>query len=66
MPKIKTRRAAAKRFRLTGRGKLRRSSAYFAHILTKKKRSRKRRLRGGGIVVDAANAKAIRKQIPYK
>lgn len=45
MPKMKTRRSAAKRFRKTGSGGLRRRRAYASHILTKKSRKRKRRLR---------------------
>ena len=45
MPKLKTHRGAAKRFRLTGTGKIRRGKAYASHILTKKNAKRKRRLR---------------------
>ena len=45
MPKMKTRRSAAKRFRKTGSGILRRRRAFSSHILTKKSRKRKRRLR---------------------
>ena len=45
MPKMKTSKAAAKRFKLTGTGKLKRSKAYKSHILTKKSAKRKRNLR---------------------
>ena len=45
MPKIKTSRAAAKRFKKTGTGKLKRMKAYKSHILTKKSQKRKRGLR---------------------
>ena len=45
MPKMKTRRSAAKRFRKSGSGRLRRRRAFSSHILTKKSRKRKRRLR---------------------
>jgi large subunit ribosomal protein L35 len=45
MPKMKTRRSAAKRFRKSGSGVLRRRRAFSSHILTKKSRKRKRRLR---------------------
>ncbi|MDZ7346461.1 MAG: 50S ribosomal protein L35, partial [candidate division KSB1 bacterium] len=45
MPKMKTNRAAMKRFRFTGTGKIRRSRAFASHILTKKNAKRKRRLR---------------------
>jgi large subunit ribosomal protein L35 len=50
MPKMKTRRGAAKRFKLTGSGKIKRNKAYKAHILTKKSPKRKRRLRKGTIL----------------
>ncbi len=45
MPKMKTRRAAAKRFRVTGTGKIMRRKAYKSHLLAKKARKRKRKLR---------------------
>jgi large subunit ribosomal protein L35 len=50
MPKMKTNRAAAKRFKKTGSGKLRRMKAFTSHILTKKSRKRKRNLRKPAIV----------------
>ena len=50
MPKMRTNRAAAKRFRKTGTGKIRRSKAYASHMLTKKSRSRKRKLAKQGLV----------------
>lgn len=65
MPKIKTHRAAAKRFSLTKSGKVKRAKAYRSHILTKKDTKRKRRLRKGGLA-DVTNAKVIKKLIPYK
>ena len=45
MPKIRTNRGAKKRFRLTGKKKVKRSKAYASHILTKKSSKRKRKLR---------------------
>ena len=54
MPKIKTNRAAAKRFKKTGTGKLKRNKAYKSHILTKKSTKRKRNLRKATIA-DATN-----------
>ncbi|MFR6345048.1 MAG: 50S ribosomal protein L35, partial [Christensenellales bacterium] len=45
MPKMKTHRGAAKRFRLTGSGKVRRNKAYKSHLLNSKSRKRKRNLR---------------------
>jgi large subunit ribosomal protein L35 len=64
MPKIKTHRGAAKRFSLTGTGKVKRSKAYASHILTTKTTKRKRNLRKSA-VMDKANAKAIKKILPY-
>jgi len=64
MPKIKTKRAAAKRFKKTGTGKLVRNKAYKSHILTKKSQKRKRNLRKS-TVTDDTNAKVIKKILPY-
>lgn len=50
MPKMKTNRAAAKRFKRTAKGKLRRRKAYHSHILTKKSSKRKRNLRKAALV----------------
>ena len=51
--KLKTHRGAAKRFRRTGSGKLKRGHAYASHILTKKRRQRKRKLRKSALVSGA-------------
>ena len=51
MPKLKTNRAAAKRFRATASGKYKRGNSHKRHILTKKSSKRKRQLRGGDMVV---------------
>lgn len=56
MPKMKTHRGAAKRFRRTGTGKLRRRQANKSHILEKKSPKRKRQLRGGAEVSSADRA----------
>ena len=64
MPKIKTNRAAAKRFKVTGTGKLKRNKAYKIHILTKKSTKRKRNLRQATIT-DATNVKNMKKVLPY-
>ena len=50
MPKLKTKRGAAKRFKITGSGKIVRGHSYKSHILTKKSRKRKRKLRKAGLV----------------
>jgi large subunit ribosomal protein L35 len=63
MPKIKTNRAAAKRFKATGGGRIKRNKAYASHILTKKTTKRKRGLRQSALV-DHANAKGIRRLLP--
>jgi len=64
MPKMKTRRAAAKRFKVTGTGKLKRNKAYKRHILTKKTTKNKRNLRHATIV-DSTNVKNMKKVLPY-
>ena len=64
MPKFKTRRGAAKRFTTTKNGGIKRNKAYASHILTKKSRKRKRRLRRADSV-HSADCSAVRKLIPY-
>ncbi len=64
MPKMKTRRSAAKRFKVTGTGKLKRNKAYRRHILTKKTTKNKRNLRKSTIT-DATNVKTMKKILPY-
>ncbi|MDO9528589.1 MAG: 50S ribosomal protein L35 [Syntrophales bacterium] len=64
MPKIKTHRGAAKRFSLTGTGKIKRKKAFASHILTKKTSKKKRGLRKSAIM-DKTNVKNIKKLIPY-
>ena len=64
MPKIKTKKAAAKRFKLTKKGKVKYYRAGRRHILTKKSRKRKRALGRPGIV-QSGEADVIRKLLPY-
>lgn len=64
MAKLKTRKAIKKRFKLTKSGKVKRSRAFKSHILTKKSGKRKRALRKSAIV-SKAEAKTIRKLMPY-
>lgn len=64
MPKMKTKRAAAKRFKATGTGKLKRSKAYKRHILTKKSPKTKRNLRKATIT-ESSNEKMMKKILPY-
>lgn len=64
MPKMKTSKAAAKRFKVTGTGKLKRSKAYKQHILTKKSAKTKRNLRKA-VITDSTNVKNMKKILPY-
>jgi len=64
MPKMKTNRGAAKRFKATGTGKIVRGKAFASHILTKKTTKRKRGLRKSDLV-DETNVKGIRRILPY-
>ena len=63
MPKIKTNRAAAKRFRVTGKGRIRRNKAYASHMLNCKSTKRKRNLRKSTLV-DASNQKGLKRLLP--
>lgn len=64
MPKLKTNRGAAKRFKTTGTGKIVRSKAFANHILTKKTTKRKRNLRKSELV-HSTNKKNVSRLLPY-
>ena len=64
MPKMKTKRGAAKRFKVTGSGKVKRARGYRRHILTSKNRKKKRHLRKS-VLVAPANQKAMKALLPY-
>ena len=64
MPKIKTHRGAAKRFKRTASGKFKRAKAYKSHILTKKAPGRKRGL-AHATSVSASDHKRVREMLPY-
>jgi large subunit ribosomal protein L35 len=64
MPKIKTRRAAAKRFTATGSGEFKRNKAFKSHILEKKSPKRKRNLRKAALVT-AADFGRVKRMLPY-
>ena len=64
MPKLKTHKASAKRFKITGTGKLKRGKAFKSHILTKKSSKTKRNLRKIGYV-HSTQMKTMRKLLPY-
>jgi large subunit ribosomal protein L35 len=65
MPKLKTHRGAAKRFKVTATGKVTRSSAFKRHILTGKTTKSKRHMRGSKVVADG-DAVKVRLMLPYK
>lgn len=64
MPKIKSKRGAMKRLRVTGSGKIKRSKGFKGHLLSSKNKKRKRRLRQAALV-SPVEQKNIRKLIPY-
>lgn len=64
MPKLKTHRGAAKRFRKTATGKILRGHSFARHILTKKRSKRKRKLDKTALV-DPADARRMRQMLPY-
>ena len=64
MPKLKTHRGAAKRFRKTASGKFKRAKAYKSHILTKKGPGRKRDL-AQSTVVSPSDSRRVKEMLPY-
>ncbi len=64
MPKMKTKKSAAKRFRVRASGSIKRAQAFKRHILTKKTTTNKRHLRGT-VTVDATNVQQVRAMLPY-
>jgi len=64
MPKMKTHRGAAKRLKRTAKGRIKRWKANHSHILTKKDRKRKRRLRGSDLV-SGADEQKTKRLLPY-
>ena len=62
MPKMKTRRSAAKRFKLTGTGRIRRNKANHSHLLIRRSKSAKRKMRNAGLVSNAEE-KRVRKML---
>ena len=62
MPKMKTKKSAAKRFKLTGSGKIRRRKAFTSHIMSSKSQKQKRKLRKGAIL-DPNNEKGVRRML---
>jgi large subunit ribosomal protein L35 len=65
MPKLKTSKSAAKRFRVTKRGKVVYSKAFKSHLLAKKKRSRKMSLKKAGTIASRKGKATVKKLLPY-
>ena len=65
MPKLKTHRAAAKRYKVTGTGKIERRHAGIGHLLQHKSESRKRKI-FGDVTISETREKLISKELPYK
>lgn len=65
MPKMKSKRSAAKKFSLTGTGKVKYKKMNLRHILTKKSTKRKRNLRSSGILSDADTPRVRKQMLPY-
>jgi large subunit ribosomal protein L35 len=64
MPKVKTHRGAAKRFKRTGNGSFKRGQSHLRHILTKKSSKRKRQL-GSPAQVNEADTAMVRRMLPF-
>jgi len=64
MPKMKTKRSAAKRFKVRAGGSIKRGQAFKRHLLTKKSTKNKRHLRGA-VAIHAADAASVRRMLPY-
>jgi large subunit ribosomal protein L35 len=64
MPKMKTHKGAAKRFKKTATGKVKRGHSHLRHILTSKNKKRKRKL-GQSVIVSDADQRRVKRMIPY-
>jgi large subunit ribosomal protein L35 len=65
MPKLKTKKGVAKRFRIRKSGKVKHGASYTGHLLSSKAKGRKRRLRKGGGLSSRSDIAAIKRQMPY-
>jgi large subunit ribosomal protein L35 len=65
MPKLKTKKSAAKRFKVTGSGKIMRRKAFKNHLLDHKSTERKRRRLSSMVVVDERDEENVRLMLPY-
>ena len=64
MPKLKTNRGAAKRFKKTAKGDFKRTQSHARHILTKKSAKRKRQLRASSIIAES-DKNSVKQMLPY-
>ncbi len=64
MPKLKSKRSAAKRFAVRASGSIKRGQAFKRHLLTKKSTKNKRHLRGA-VTIHAADKASVRRMLPY-
>ena len=65
MPKLKTKKSVAKRFKLTGTGKVKHFGAGKSHLLSKKSSKRKRRLRKAALLTNKGDIRTIKRLLPY-
>lgn len=65
MPKLKTKKSIAKRFKITGTGKVKHFGAGGSHLLSKKTSKRKRRIRKAAILQSRGSAKTVKRLLPY-
>ena len=66
MPKLKTKKSVAKRFKITGTGKIKHFGAGGSHLLSKKSSKRKRRIKKSAILKGKGDIKTVKRLLPYK
>lgn len=66
MPKLKTKKSVAKRFKITGTGKVMHYGAGGGHLLSKKNSKRKRRIKTAAVLQNKGDSKRVKKLLPYK
>jgi len=66
MPKLKTKKSVAKRFKITGTGKVMHYGAGGSHLLSKKSSNRKRRLKKASVLKNRGDRKTVKRLLPYR
>jgi len=66
MPKLKTKKSVAKRFKITGTGKVMHYGAGGSHLLSKKSSKRKRRLKKASVLKNKGDIKTVKRVLPYR